>query len=90
MIVKKDNDMNMELPKDIANWVNRLLLGVVAFFLYQINDKIQDFEDKMDTAIINQALIQQEQVRIKEEVANNKTNIEVNRKDIVELYKTIK
>lgn len=82
--------MNMELPKDIANWVNRLLLGVVAFFLYQINDKIQDFEDKMDTAIINQALIQQEQVRIKEEVANNKTNIEVNRKDIVELYKTIK
>jgi hypothetical protein len=80
----------MELPKDIANWVNRLLLGVVAFFLYQINQKIINFEDKIDTAIINQALVTQEQERIKSDISKLDSEVREVKTEVIGIYKLVK
>lgn len=81
--------MTMELPKDIANWVNRVLLGVVAFFLYQINNKIIDFESKMDVAIVNQALVIQEQERMKSDIDKVERDLKKTNLDVIELFKII-
>jgi len=41
--------------QEIAPWVNRVLLGIVAYFLIQTNSKFNEVIVKLDTVIITQA-----------------------------------
>lgn len=75
-------------------WINRVLLGVVAFFLIQTNSKFNEVIIKIDTALITQAAHEERIVKIEEKQDQIRLEIKdleranaVSRENITDFYK---
>lgn len=58
-------DTQKKTLEDLAPWINRILLGIVAFFLIQTNSKFNEVITKLDVVIVTQATYRSEINEIK-------------------------
>jgi len=63
--------------EDLTPWINRVLLGLVAFFLVQTNRKFERVIDKLDQVISAQAVIQSQVLTLSSDINENKQDIGV-------------
>lgn len=71
---------------EIAPWINRVLLGIVAYFLIQTNTKFAEVIVKLDTVIITQATYARQLSHLEEKVNENKAEIENFEDNIAKFY----
>jgi len=63
--------------EELTPWINRVLLGLVAFFLVQTNRKFERVIDKLDEVISTQAVIQSQVLTLSNAINENKQDIGV-------------
>lgn len=81
---------------DFAPWINRVLLGVVAYFLIEANVKFNKVIEKVENLITQQALSTRENIELRSlyeyqrgQISDLKKRNEAQDKEILELYKKL-
>ena len=72
--------------KDFAPWINRILLGIVAFFLIQTNSKFNEVIAKLDVVIVTQATYAERLHDLEDDIRENKEAVKRFEANIANFY----
>lgn len=76
-----------EMIDSFAPWINRVLLGVVAFFAIQFNATVKEISTKLDIVVTTQAVHNSRITVIENELKDQQKQIERFNADIASFYR---